>query len=134
MSKSHIRKAAPPEPFVWWKPVLMLFALVALTGVWWAAINWSRSLPSNFITAKGRILELRRSVDGSVDSIYGGRIIYGAEARVLYAADGQSHEGWLRVSTGLPRDTLLLKLASHPSECVVYWPPDHPEDARCWLK
>jgi hypothetical protein len=29
---------------------------------------------------------------------------------------------------------MLLKLATHPTECLVYWPPGHPENAKCSLR
>jgi hypothetical protein len=123
-----------PRPVVWWKVALTVaLILMPVTGAF-IAVNWIPSLPANRETASGRILEMRKVVDGTVDSGFGGRILYGVEARVQYLADGRIQDRWLRASGDMSRDGLLLKMASHPGECLVYWPKGHPESARCWLK
>jgi hypothetical protein len=76
----------------------------------------------------------KKIVDGIRETEYGGRILYSTEARVQDAVDGQLQDRWLRASDDLTRENLLLKLAAHPTECVVYWPPNHPENAKCSLK
>jgi hypothetical protein len=135
MSHSHIKKPeAPPPQIVWWKLALGAAIFVALVGALWTAVNWTRSFPSTYKTADGKILEMRKVVDGVAETLYGSRVSYGIEARVQYTLDGQTQDHWLRASDNMPRETLMLKLANHPTECLVYWPPNHPENAKCWLK
>ena len=135
MSHSHIKKPeAPPRPIGWWKLALASAIFVALIGVLWTVANWTHSFPSNYVTADGKILEMRKTVDGVAETNYGSRVFYGIEARVQYMLDGKMQDRWLRASDNMPRETLALKLAKHPTECLVYWATDHPENARCWLK
>lgn len=77
---------------------------------------------------------MRRVVDHTRDTLYGGKIIYRAEAHVQYLADGRMQDRWVRASDDLPQESLLLKLAAHPTECLVYWPPNQPENAKCSLR
>jgi hypothetical protein len=135
MSHSHIKKPeALPQPIVWWKLALGSVIFVALVGALWAVVNWPRSFTSTYETADGKILMTREVVDRIAESVYGSKVIYGVEARVQYTANGQAQDRWLRISDGMPRETLALKLAARPTECLVYWPPNHPENAKCWLK
>lgn len=135
MSHSHIRQPeAPSPPIIWWKLALGAAIFVALVGALWAVVNWTHSFPSPYQTADGKILELRKVVDGVFETWHGSKVSYGIEARVQYSVDGQMQDRWLRASDNMPRETLELKLAKHPTECLVYWPPNHPENARCWLK
>jgi len=97
-------------------------------------INWIHSSPTESETATAKVLEVRKVVDHTQDTPNGGKIIYRAEAHVQYVADGKLQDRWLRVSDGLAQDSLLLKLAAHPTECLAHWPTNHPEDARCSLK
>ncbi len=134
MSQSHINQPKVPQPMVWWKVALGSALVLMLLGALWGIFNLVHSNLSNYETADGKILEMRKVVDGLVDSPYGGKILYGVEARVQYTVNGQMQERWLRASDNMPRETLLLKLADHPTQCIVYWPPKHPEGAKCWLK
>ena len=135
MSQSHLRRPKKPtQPIVWWRLALGLAILAGLSAAMFVAASWVHSVPSTYKTATGKILEIRKVVDGTRESQYGGKILYGAEAHVQYIADGQLRDRWLRASDDLPRESLLLKLAAHPTECLVYWPPHHPENARCSLK
>lgn len=135
MRKIRVRKPeAPSQPIVWWKIALGTAIFLVAVGVFWMISNALHSIPTSYERANGKILEIRKVVDGTQDSGYGGTVIYGFEARVLYTVDGKPQERWLRASGDMPRETLAIKLAGHPTECLVYWPPDHPEDAKCWLK
>ena len=135
MSQSHLRKPKKPtQLIVWWRLGLGLAILVGLSAALFIAADWAPSVPSNYKTATGKILEIRKVVVGTRESQYGGKILYGAEAHVQYIADGQLRDRWLRASDDLPRESLLLKLAAQPTECLVYWPPNHPESAKCSLK
>jgi len=135
MSHRHLAKPKqPPQPVVWWRVALISAVPVVLLVALFCGVSWVHSYPSTYKTAPGRILEIRKVVDGIVESRFGGRILYGVEAHVQYKVDGQMRDRWLRVTDDLLREHLLLKLASHPTECVVYWPPDHPENVRCSLK
>jgi hypothetical protein len=98
------------------------------------AANWIHSFPSTHETATGKILEIRKVVENTRDTLYGGKINYRLEARVQYLAGGQMQDRWLRASDDLTPESLLVKLASHPTKCLVYWPPNHPENAKCSLK
>jgi hypothetical protein len=135
MSKSHlIKPEQPAPPIVWWRLALgtaiLLVPFVALFFI----SNGVHSFPSTYKIAAGKILEIRKVVDGTRETKYGGMIFYGVEAHVQYQADGQILDRWLRASDDLPRESLLLKMAAHPTECVVYWPPNYPENAKCSLK
>lgn len=135
MSRSRItRQPEPPPVVLWWHIALgLVFLFTAVAAVFFAA-NWIHSSPAQYQTASGKILELRRVVDHTRDTLYGGRVYYRAEARVQYLADGRIQDRWLRASDDLPQESLLLKLSARPTECIVYWPPNHPESARCSFK
>ena len=135
MSQSHItRQLKRPKPVVWWHIALCLATLFIGVAAVYLVANWVHSFPSAYETATGKILEIRKVVDHTSDTLYGGKISYRAEAHVRYAADGQMQDRWLRASDDLPQDSLLLKLAANPAECFVYWSPGHPENAKCSLK
>lgn len=135
MSQRRItRNAKPPQPIVWWHVALGLTILLTGIAAAFLTINWVHSLPSNYETATGKILEMRKVVDHTSDTLYGGKISYRADAHVRYLADDQMQDRWIRASDDLSQESLLLKLASHPTECLVYWPPRHPENAKCSLK
>jgi len=135
MSQSRVRRPPePPPPIVWWPLALGSVAVLIVLAALYLTVNWIHSFPSPRETTTGTILEIRRVVDTIRDTTYGGKIGYRFEAHVQYVADGQRQDRWLRASDDLPRESLLIKLANHPTECLVYWPPGHPEDARCSLK
>lgn len=98
------------------------------------ASNWIHSFSSKYETTTGKILEIRKVVDHTRETLYGGKITYRAEAHVQFLAAGHIQDRWVLASDNLPEESLLLKLASHPTECLVYWPPSHPENAKCALK
>jgi len=135
MSRSHLKRPKqPPQPIVWWRLALGSAILAVAFAVLFFIADWVRSYPSTYETTAGKILEIRKVVDGTRETQYGGTILYGAEARVQYMVNGQIQDRWLRASDDLSRESLLLKLAAHPTGCLVYWPPDHPENAKCSLK
>jgi hypothetical protein len=134
MSQGHIRKSAQPEPVIWWKVALACVGLAFVSVALFLVIIWFRSFPPAYERATGKVLEIREVVDKTVDSLYGGKIIYGVEAHVQYVADGQLVDRWMRASDDLPREAIILKLATHPTQCTVYWLPNHPENAKCSLK
>ncbi|HEY1576761.1 MAG TPA: hypothetical protein VGF82_06805 [Terracidiphilus sp.] len=135
MSQSRItRQLKTPQPVVWWHIAFGLATMLSGVAAVYLVANWVHSFPSKYETATGRILEIRKVVDHTRDTLYGGKISYRAEAHVSYMADGQVQNRWLRASDDLPQDSLLLKLAANPAECLVYWPPSHPENAKCSLK
>jgi hypothetical protein len=135
MSRSHLRRPKqPPQPVVWWRLALGTAILAVSCAALWFIANRVHSVPSTYKTASGTILEIRKVVDGTRETNYGGTILYRAEAHVQYMADGQAQDRWLRASDDLTRESLLLKLAAHPTKCLVYWPPNHPENAKCSLK
>ena len=135
MSQSHIRKSDQPahQPIAWWKLALAFAVVIMSFLAVYLAANWIHSFPSAYETVSANILEIRKVVDHTNDSQYGGRIFYRVEAHVHYAAKGQMQDRWLRVSDVTP-EAIVLRLAGHPTQCLVYWPPDHPENAKCSFK
>ncbi len=134
MSQSHINKPKHPAPMVWWQLALSSAILLVFFAALFVMANWVHSVPSTYETATGQILEIRTVVDGTRDMGYGGKILYGAEAHVQYLLNGRMQDRWLRASDDLPRESVPLKLAAHPTSCLVYWPPNHAENAKCSLK
>ena len=135
MTGDHIReRMEPTQPIIRGRSVLGLCGVVAVLVMAYPTINWIHSSPTESETATAKVLEVRKVVDHTQDTPYGGKIIYRAEAHVQYVADGKLQDRWLRVSDGMAQDSLLLKLAAHPTECLAHWPTNHPEDARCSLK
>jgi hypothetical protein len=136
MSQSHIRKPMqqPPQPIVWWQLALGFAIPLVLFATLFVFVNWLHSIASTYTTATAKILEIRKVVDTIRDTRYGGKIIYGVEVHAQYMLDGQMQDRWLRASDDLPRESLALKLAAHPTKCLVYWPSNHPDNAKCSLK
>ena len=135
MSQSRITgKPKPSQPIVGWHIALGLATILLMVVAVYLAANWIHSFPSTSETATGKILEIRKVVDHTRDTLYGGKISYRVEAHVRYLADGQTQDRWVRASDDLSQEGLLLKLAAHPTECLVYWPPSHPENAKCSLR
>jgi hypothetical protein len=134
MSQSHTKKSKQPQqPIVWWRIALGGAILMVAFAAVFVLANWVHSFPSTYNTAPGKILDTRKVVDGLPNSQFGGKILY-REAHVQYTLDGQMQDRWLRASDDLPPESMVLKFAAHPSKCLVYWPPKHPENARCSLK
>jgi hypothetical protein len=135
MSQSRITtQSKPPQPIVWWHVAVGLAILLIGVAAAFLTANWVHSLPTTYETATGKILEMRKVVDHTRDTLYGGKISYRAEAHVQYLVDGRMQDRWVRASDDLPQESLLLKLAAHPAQCLVYWPPNQPENAKCSLK
>lgn len=87
MSQSRVtRQAKPPQPIVRWLIALGVATVLIVAAVYLAA-NWIHSLSSTYETTAGTILEIRKVVDHTRDTLYGGKIIYRAEAHVRYLAD-----------------------------------------------
>ena len=130
MSQSHVRKPKqPPQPVVWWRLALgssiLLFCLRLCfsSSIGFALFLQPTKQPPERFWRSGKSLTLPRETG------HGGKILYGAEAHVQYMAEGQMQNRWLRASDDLTQESLLLALAAHPTECLVYWPPHHPENA-----
>jgi hypothetical protein len=134
MSQTRIKKPMQPRPTDWWRTGLVVLILGLLLGTLYFSSSWVHRFPSTYSTTTGTILEIRKVVDRSLDTSHGGRILYRADAHVQYTADGRPQDRWLRASDDLSPDDLEVKLAAHPSGCLVYWPPNHPEDAKCSLR
>ena len=129
MSQTQNRK-----PIVWWHIWLSTLAFLIAAPALVMMLRSLRSSPSTYTMATAKVLEVRKVVDHTQDTKDGGKIIYRGEAHVQYVADGQMQDRWLRISNNMSQDSLLLKLASHPSDCLVYWSPNRPENAKCSLK
>lgn len=134
---SHRRiKQGPrlPQPILWWHVVLPVCGVLLLVVLTYFISNWIHSFPPGYETRTAKIMSLRRVVDRTMDTGRGGVILYRLEAQVQYETNGNVVVRWLRASEPLPEDSLVLKLAGHPTTCLVYWLPSRPENARCSLK
>jgi hypothetical protein len=134
MSQSRIRKPKRQRPFNGLVVVLAFAILIVSLAGAILISNWFHSVPSTYETAPAKILETRNVVDRTRDTSYGGRIFYRAELHVQYLLDGKMQDRWLGTLDDLPSEGLALKLAAHPTKCLVYWPPNHPENAKCSLR
>ena len=134
MSQSHIKtQPQPPRPIACWQIVLSLCCVLVLLISAYLISNLIHSYPVPYEKTTGTILEIRKVVDGTLDSRYGGKILYKFEAHVRYLEDGRQQDRWLRISA-VTTEALLLKRAAQPTHCIVYWPPDQPENAKCSLQ
>lgn len=88
----------------------------------------------DWVTADGWVLDTRIVTDFIPETRYGSRITYRLEAQVSYSYGGQSYDRWLPVRRESIRAVLEQEQARHPHYCEVYWPPGHPERARCRLR
>jgi hypothetical protein len=134
MSQRHIKKKGNPPPINWWQIALVAAVLLVAFAALFTFANWVHSSSLTGAKASGKILEIRKVVIGLPESQFGGRIRYGVEVHVQYMANGHAQDRWLRASDDMYSDEFEMKLASHPTECTVYWPPNHPENAKCSLR
>jgi hypothetical protein len=112
-------------------PVAAILAILAF--ILFRVGDWSPI--GEYKTAQGMIQETRIVVAYTRDNQYGGSIYYRIEARVKYKYHGADQLRWLPssdVTNG--REMLEMKLAAHPTSCLVYWLPKYPENAKCSLK
>jgi hypothetical protein len=136
MSHSHIERSKPPHrtTISGWRFALCSAALVLLVEVFYLASNWMLPFPAAHDSAEAKILEIRKVVDHTHDSLFGGKIFYRVEAHVQYVANGQLQDRWLRIADDLPIEKLLVRLADHPGHCLAQWLPHPSENATCSLK
>ena len=134
MSHSHIRVPKPAKRDSPWIPIIGTVLIVVLVA--WLAFGrlFQWPLNPNDTTADGKILETRIVVDHLRDSQYGGLIYYRIEAQVKYQIQGKEQEQWIAASEATTDQILLAaRISSHPKTCLVYWPPNHPDNAKCRL-
>jgi hypothetical protein len=137
MSHSHakVTGAFPSAPRRLWLEVIFGLAFFGLAAVATLFITTDRESNHDFFTSTGTILESRIVVDSMRESGFGGAILYRIEAHVTYDLDGRQQDRWLPASeVTTARPLLAARLASNPKTCMVYWRPNHPENARCQLK
>jgi len=137
MSHSHLhapKTEAQVTPKFWLLVTLVMGACLLLVLFVAAGIR-DRAFDTSHLTAEGKISDIRIVVDHTVESSYGGRILYRIDAHVSYRALGQTQDRWMTASEVTPiRESLEMKLARHPIGCQVYWAPGHPENAKCRLE
>jgi hypothetical protein len=134
VSHSHIRATKLPRRRPWIE-IPLIAGFTVLTALFLFITLASMNSDRRFSTANGKVMETRIVVDHTRESFYGGYIFYRIEAHTNYLLNGQPQERWLTASEVTEgREQLELKLATHPKTCLVYWPPDHPENAKCDLK
>lgn len=133
MSRTHIRVAPPIASRKPWLEgtALVVGALLALLLVFF--ILWDRP-HEPFVVTHGKVLDTRILVDDIRQSRFGGRIYYRLEARVSYDLGGTPQDRWLTADTlSAEREVIAAQVARNPKNCLVYWKPNHPENARCHL-
>lgn len=136
MSRSHIRvKRTPHRPrdrtSVASRVAAVLVIVLILIFVTTRMRNPFRV--KGHETATATILETRLALASIVDGGRGGYALYRIEAHVTYDLHGTPQDRWISASEAERRDDLELVLARHPATCLAYWPPGHPENARCAL-
>jgi len=143
VSHSHIRatpEPPPPLPQVAFGVFsrLAIFTCVVL-AVAACLFLWYNYRNSTFFdrhqTVDGSVSDVRIAVDYPFDSGYGGRVVYKAEARVLFMAEGKPQNRWLPVAEPSTSTAWLRFQIPNPiTKCIVYWVPGHLDNARCKLK
>lgn len=134
MSHTHIRVARPAAPR---KPqlerlALSIAAILALLTAF--LILWDRP-HEPVVVEHGQILETRIVVDDIRQGRFGGRIHYRLEARVSYDLAGTPQDRGLTADTlSAEREVIAAQAARSPKNCLVYWKPDHSENARCHME
>ncbi|MGA9072411.1 MAG: hypothetical protein WB424_19275 [Terracidiphilus sp.] len=134
MSHSHIRKPKPEPSQQPWLAVAIGATLIVFLAIAVLIKTYDWQTDADHLTATGKVLETRIVVDHTRESNYGGRIFYRIDARVQYEIQGGQQERWIAASEATTeRELLSIKLAPSPKNCLVHWPPKHPENARCLL-
>jgi len=132
MSRSHIRAQNARAKRWTRREVAMAAMVLAVMAIVLVARLYRFPFVSSYKTASAVVLDVRTVPWNGVEN---GReqTRYRVELRVRYEQDGQTEDRWLPVNDETARRLLADGLAARPTVCVVYWPPRHPENARCRL-
>jgi hypothetical protein len=134
MSHSHIRVPKPvpvPKRRRWFEVLFIVGACpLALEGS--LSIFMRSPFDTEHESAIGGVSESHVALVGSIDSRYGGHILYQIEAHVRYPYLNQIQDRWMAGSEqNFSRQILEARIRKHPNACEVYWLPNHPENAKC---
>lgn len=134
MSHTHIRVARPAAARKPWLERLFFSVAAVLAMLTVFLILWDRPREP-FVVEHGQILETRIMVDSILQGRFGGRIHYRLEARVSYDLAGSRQHRWMTADTlSASHEVIAAQAAGNPKNCLVYWEPDHPENARCHME
>ena len=137
MSQTHVRVRVPKTPVKrnYWVEAAIFAVAIVLGGYYVQSRLWPDPVENSHETAKGRVLETRLALVGTMDSKYGGAILYRIEAHVTYPLHGASRDRWMPASeTTGDRLFLALQMMKQSGKCLVYWAPHHEENPRCLLQ
>ena len=137
VSQTHQRKRkASPRKSGWGDLFLTVIVALAID-----VIIVSRMLPGFGFrtggreTAMGKVLETRIVIYSTQDSSHGGIIFYRIEAHAAFNVNGDRQDRWIPASeANSSREELQLRVSPNPENCMVSWPPRHPENDLCSLK
>jgi hypothetical protein len=87
---------------------------------------------SSVQTSQATILNSRIARAGTVDTYYGGSILYRIEVLARFSQNGVSQTRWIFASDpSSDRATLQLRILNFPQHCIAYWPVNRPDSVRC---
>lgn len=134
MSRMYVRAPKAQPQRLHWKEIAVAVILLAFIGVF-TLTRLYRTPAEAYFTSNEIVEEVRIIEIPMPEAENGGLKIYRIEARVSYSSNGTREDRWLPASEPTTtRDLLEARLKALPKTCAVYWPPKHPENARCRLK
>jgi hypothetical protein len=134
MRRIHVRAPKARPKRLQWKEIAVGGILLAFIAVF-TLTRLYRTTAGAYFTSNEIVEEIRIIEIPMPEAENGGLKIYRIEARVSYSLNGTREDRWLPASEPTTtRDLLEARLKTPPKTCVVYWPPKHPEKARCRLK
>jgi hypothetical protein len=137
MSRNRKRVPAPaPRRKRWIKVLVVVVLLLTVAALLVKRTPWAAGrLRAPRVTVSGTVLDTRVVVDHTSDSRQGGLVFYRIEAHVRYEFQGQTQDRWLTASNATTaRELLDAIIAKQPPNCLVFWTPNHPENAKCLLE
>lgn len=134
MSRIRLRASKAQPRRLQWREIAAAVIILAFIAVF-TLTRLYRTTAGAYFTSNGIVEETRIIEIPLPEDENGGLKIYRIEARVSYSLKGTRQDRWLPASEPTTTHELLeATLGTSPKTCVVYWPPKHPEDARCRLK
>lgn len=132
MSRSHIGTRSAQAKRWTRREVAMAAMVLAVMAIVLVARLYRFPFASSYRTASAVVLDVRTVPWNGVENARE-QTRYRVELRVRYEQDGQTEDRWLPVNDEAARRLLAAGLANRPAACEVYWPPRHPENAKCRL-
>lgn len=137
MSHSHVRVRVSPSPAKrnYWAEAAIVVVILALYLYYVQSRLWPDPVENTHETATGKVLETRLAVTGTVESRYGGGILYRIEAHVTYPLHGHQQDRWMPASESTAdRNYLTFRMVKQTGTCTVYWAPRHEDNPKCILQ